>query len=141
MPVMRLIYRSRNAINVAGSRMFIHYHDIVTTARRRNAALGVTGFLMFDHQWYHQILEGEEMVLNDLYKSIKADVRHRDVETLAMDEIAEPLFPDWSMGSFLREGNAHPLLAKHGMAPATPVDGGTFLRFAAEFAELEPHAA
>jgi Sensors of blue-light using FAD len=141
MPLIRLIYRSRNAINVAGNRMLIHYHDIVTTARLRNASLDITGFLMFDRQWYHQILEGEEEVLDDLYRSIKADARHRDVETLTRDVIAKRDFPDWSMGSFLNEGKAHPLQAKHGIAPAMPLEGETFLKFALAFAELEPHAA
>jgi Sensors of blue-light using FAD len=140
MSLARIIYRSENAINVAGSRILIHYHDIVSTARRRNAESNISGFLMFDRQRYHQILEGDSETLEILYKRIAADPRHSNLETLRREPIGKRDFPDWSMGSFLSEGASHPLQAKFGIVPTQPVSADDFLKFALAFVSLEPHA-
>jgi Sensors of blue-light using FAD len=141
MPLIRLIYRSKNAINIPGNRILIHYHDIVSTARRRNAEQDISGFLMFDRERYHQILEGEAAPVDALFAKISTDPRHRDVELLLREPIVSRGFPDWSMGSFLSEGQPHPVQAKHGIAPKRPVDGALFLTFALDFVAVEPHAA
>jgi hypothetical protein len=141
MPLIRLIYRSENAMSVAGSRILIHYHDIVSTARKRNAQAKISGFLMFDRERYHQILEGDADKVDALYARIKSDPRHTNVETLRREEITSRGFPDWSMGSFLSEGRPHPLQTKHGLSSNLAVDGPTFLAFALEFVAVEPHAA
>jgi hypothetical protein len=141
MPLVRLIYRSQNAMAVAGSRILIHFHDIVSTSRARNARAKISGFLMFDRERYHQILEGDATRVDDLYARILADQRHRNVELLLREEIDARGFPDWSMGSFLSESQSHPLQSKHGIAPASPIDPTRFLAFALEFVALEPHAA
>jgi Sensors of blue-light using FAD len=141
MPLIRLIYRSQNAISVAGSRILIHYHDIVSTARKRNAQAKISGFLMFDRERYHQILEGDAEKVDALYARIKTDPRHTNVETLQRSEIAARGFPDWSMGSFLSEGRPHPLQKKHGLTAKLALDGAQFLAFALEFVTVEPNAA
>jgi Sensors of blue-light using FAD len=141
MPLIRLIYRSQNAINIVGSRILIHYHDIVSTSRRRNAEFDISGFLMFDRERYHQILEGDAQHVDDLYARIKADTRHKNVELLAREVISSRSFPEWSMGSFLSEGNRHPLQVKHGMEPSSAIEGDKFLHFAREFVALEPQSA
>jgi hypothetical protein len=82
MALIRLIYRSENALGVSGSRVFVHYHDIVSTARRRNTEHNITGFLMFDRARYHQILEGDEASVERLYGLITKDTRHSNIETL-----------------------------------------------------------
>jgi hypothetical protein len=139
MSLIRVIYRSENAMAVAGNRILIHYHDIVSTARERNAEAKISGFLMFDRMRYHQILEGDTDKVNVLYERIKADRRHTNVETLALTAISARGFPDWSMGSFLNEGHSHPLQVKHGMAPNAAVDAERFLAFALEFVAMESH--
>jgi hypothetical protein len=141
MPLIRLIYRSQNAMSVAGSRILIHYHDIVSTARRRNTKAKISGFLMFDRERYHQILEGEAEAVDSLYAQIKADPRHKNIETLGREEIAARGFPDWSMGSFLSEGRPHPLQIKHGLTATLALDSVQFLAFALEFVMAEPNAA
>jgi hypothetical protein len=141
MSLIRLVYRSENAISVSGARIFVHYHDIVSTARKRNAEQHITGFLMFDRARYHQILEGEAADVDKLYARIMADTRHRNVETLSREDISERNFPDWSMGSFLSSGKAHPLQAKHGIRPSEAIAGSRFLSFALDFVKMEPEAA
>ncbi|MGL4241589.1 MAG: BLUF domain-containing protein [Beijerinckiaceae bacterium] len=141
MALVRLIYRSQNAIAVAGSRILIHYHDIVSTARMRNTKAKISGFLMFDRERYHQILEGEESSVDELYARIVADQRHRNVELLVREKIDSRGFPDWSMGSFLSDREPHPLQVKHGIARLAAIDGNRFLAFALEFVKLEPNPA
>jgi hypothetical protein len=103
--------------------------------------LKVTGFLMFDRARYHQILEGEAATVDKLYARIIEDSRHTNVETLSREEIQVRNFPEWSMGSFLSGSKAHPLQAKHGIAPAAAIAGEQFLRFAKDFVTMEPEAA
>jgi hypothetical protein len=141
MALIRLIYRSENALSVSGSRIYVHYHDIVSTARRRNKEFDVTGFLMFDRARYHQILEGEAAAVDRLYASIQRDPRHHNIETMSRTEITSRGFPDWSMGSFLSGGKPHPVQARHGIANAEPISGDVFLKFALDFVTAEPDAA
>jgi Sensors of blue-light using FAD len=141
MALIRLIYRSENALSVSGSRIFVHYHDIVSTARRRNGEHDVTGFLMFDRSRYHQILEGEAQVVDRLYGLIKGDTRHQNIETLARTDITTRGFPEWSMGSFLVDGRTHPVQVRHGIVNGEAVGGDVFLKFALDFVAVEPEAA
>jgi hypothetical protein len=141
MPLIRLTYRSENALSVSGTRVFVHYHDIVSTARRRNAQHNVTGFLMFDRSRYHQILEGEPATVDWLYARIREDKRHSNIELLDRAEISERGFPDWSMGSFLNAGRIHPVQEKHGIGQGEALSGGAFLDFALDFVREEPEAA
>lgn len=141
MPLIRLIYTSESALTAGGARVLVHYNDIVTTARRHNALNGITGFLMFDRERFHQILEGEAGAVDSLYAAIERDLRHTNVTLLSRVPIDKPGFPDWSMGSFLNEGRPHPLQLKHGIQPRHAVDGERFLRFALDFAAADPSAA
>jgi Sensors of blue-light using FAD len=45
-----------------------------------------------------QVLEGGRSAVSQLYNRIAADPRHRDVELLLYQEIAERRFAGWSMG-------------------------------------------
>jgi Sensors of blue-light using FAD len=135
--VMRLIYRSENAMTVTGSRLLVHYHDIVATARRNNAKAEIDGFLMFDRTWFHQILEGPENRIDTLFARIKADPRHTNIECLSRETITERYFSEWSMGSFLSATAAHPLKTRHAMQANAAVDYDTFLRFARDFVAEE----
>jgi Sensors of blue-light using FAD len=137
MSYVRLIYRSENAMNVAGTRLLIHFHDIVATARRNNAKLGICGFLMFDRARFHQILEGDAKAIDDLFAVIANDPRHAHVECLSRTPISEPSFADWSMGAFLSDNAPHPLLAKHGIKSRMAIEADAFLRFAQDFTALQ----
>ncbi len=138
MSVIRLIYRSENAINVSGARLLVHFHDIVATARRINAQLEIDGFLMFDRTRYHQILEGPEKAVDQLYAKIQADKRHTNVELLSREITTQRYFKEWSMSSFLSDQSRHPLRTLHNLQPNAALDAETFLRFARDFVKDEP---
>jgi hypothetical protein len=71
--------------------------DILHKARRNNAALGVTGLLLYSGGRILQVLEGEETTLRRLYKKIQADYRHTRVFTLSDGPISTRVFGDWCM--------------------------------------------
>lgn len=128
-----LLYRSRARPGLTASDL----NEIIATALRRNAELGVTGLLLYGRleilatapgefvQW----IEGDEDAVTSLYEIIESDRRHLDVEVLARGSIreitnamgaessGERLFPAWSMG-----------LVRLAELPAT---ASGFLRFAA----------
>jgi hypothetical protein len=47
---------------------------------------------------FMQLLDGEESVVRQLFGRIARDPRHRGVIVLVEENVAEPLFADWSMG-------------------------------------------
>ncbi len=120
-------------MNVGGTRLLVHFHDIVETARRNNTNSGIDGFLMFDRTRYHQILEGPEKAVDALYATIAGDQRHRNVELLSRVGIKTRDFKEWSMSSFLSDHATHPLRTLHKLQPNAALDAETFLRFALDF--------
>lgn len=94
----RIIYVSTAEGEIEDDQLF----DILTVARDRNARLGVTGILIFGGDVFTQILEGPEDALEEVYRSICADPRHRDIRTVEDVKDIEPHFNDWTM-AFVRE--------------------------------------
>ena len=91
---------------------------IVDVARSRNAALGLTGALMFTHSNFVQVLEGSQAALDELMDSIRRDRRHRDVRVLEEESLASRRFPGWAMAyvgpAALVEARLSPLLKTKG---------------------------
>jgi hypothetical protein len=138
MSKIRIVYRSRNAMQMPANRMIIHFNDIVTTARNNNPKWGICGFLMFDQFRFYQILEGEEASVKKLYELIATDKRHKDVELLTSAPITQTYFEDWSMASFLSSATTHPLKIKHNIGIDSDISGDVFTQFAMDFVALDP---
>lgn len=71
---------------------------ILKDARRKNRLLDLTGILLFDRQFFLQVIEGDPQQLSDLYARLVSDSRHKRLKILQFDEINERRFGDWSMG-------------------------------------------
>jgi Sensors of blue-light using FAD len=71
---------------------------ILRQARAHNPPLGLTGVLCHADGCFVQLLEGGREPVNQLYKHIVADPRHKDVTLLAYEEVAERRFAGWAMG-------------------------------------------
>jgi hypothetical protein len=71
--------------------------SILTTARRRNPELGLTGALMFGKGSFVQILEGPAANLDLLLETIRKDPRHGDMTVVLRDPIEAREFADWAM--------------------------------------------
>jgi len=72
--------------------------DLLSLARERNAARGVTGMLLYAEGTFFQVLEGEEDVVMPLFDHICEDPRHDRVLTVVKEPISARSFSDWSMG-------------------------------------------
>jgi hypothetical protein len=71
--------------------------DILAVSRRNNAAVGLTGMLLYKDGNLMQVLEGDEQAVRATYTRISADPRHRGLIVL-LDERAEQRdFEDWTM--------------------------------------------
>ena len=67
-------------------------------ARRRNAALDVTGLLVIGGRRYLQALEGPEAAVANTFDRLKDDGRHFAIVTLIDRVIEHCAFPTWAMG-------------------------------------------
>ena len=73
--------------------------EILAASRRKNAAAGVTGLLLYDGYRFLQALEGEAAAVTKVYEHIKADPRHRAIVLLSSREISERAFGNWAMAA------------------------------------------
>jgi adenylate cyclase len=72
--------------------------DIGRISCRNNLQVGVTGILFSAHEFFFQILEGEEDAVDRVIARIRNDSRHRDLVILrAEHDVAGRLFAKWSM--------------------------------------------
>jgi hypothetical protein len=90
----QLLYVSNTAHNLTVGDL----DNILTTSRRNNAMLGITGLLLFIEGGFLQILEGEERAVRELYARVATDPRHANPHLMLDREIPVRAFPQWSMG-------------------------------------------
>ena len=72
--------------------------SLLAQSRTRNAAVDVTGLLLYRDDVFMQVLEGEEEAVRMLYRRIAHDPRHHDVANIWVAYSPQRRFPDWSMG-------------------------------------------
>ena len=70
---------------------------IVRTAHAWNTQNGITGVLCQGQRVFLQALEGERAKVTSLYARIHADPRHKDLELIHCESIAERRYGGWSM--------------------------------------------
>jgi len=71
---------------------------MLEAARRNNAALCVSGILLYEGGSFVQVLEGEETVVRPLFEKISRDARHHRITVLREGPIATRSFTEWTMG-------------------------------------------
>lgn len=72
--------------------------QIVRTSRTNNAAVDVTGALLYHDGSFMQALEGPPAAVEAVYGRVEADPRHRGILTLLRERTETRAFPTWSMG-------------------------------------------
>jgi hypothetical protein len=83
----RIIYYSRSALDkdpVAREEQLI---QLVRTGRRQNEFSLITSILLLDKGWFTQMIEGDRDALNQTFKRISADSRHKDVRIVEWREV------------------------------------------------------
>ena len=116
-PLSRILYCSKNLIPGNDHQQTAVLSGILTTARQNNAAVGVTGALLYNSGYFAQVLEGPRAAIETVFERIQRDERHSDVTILDFAESAHRDFAEWSM--------AH---VKPMSGPETVIANATILR-------------
>lgn len=90
----RLVYVSSAAAEFGSEEL----HRLLAQARENNAALDVTGLLLYCDGTFLQLLEGPHDAVTRLYRTILEDRRHARCMVLEEGPTEARLFPDWRMG-------------------------------------------
>ena len=93
--MFRILYVSRNLI--AAPEAEAEIQRILAVARQRNAALDVTGALLFSEDAFAQALEGPMAAVTEIFDLIQLDARHTDIVVLEAGPAPERSFAEWSM--------------------------------------------
>lgn len=72
--------------------------ELLEQARTNNGAKNITGMLLYSKGTFFQVLEGEEETVEDLYRTIEKDPRHKNCTLIEKLNITERAFSYWSMG-------------------------------------------
>jgi hypothetical protein len=82
--------------------------EILRVSRRNNAAVAVTGALLYSGGNVMQVLEGERADVDAVFARVLRDPRHRQVQVLLREDVPRRYFGEWSMGlgSLVREEGA-----------------------------------
>jgi hypothetical protein len=94
MNVSRLIYKSIATAEVVSNETL---RDLEQKSAAANAAQGISGLLILSGNVFLQVLEGAARDITALFGRIVADKRHRQVELVTFEAIAERSFDDWNM--------------------------------------------
>jgi hypothetical protein len=71
--------------------------ELLDRCRTRNAALDVTGLLLYKDGNIMQVLEGDEPVIEALFSRVRSDPRHAGVIRLFCRPANARDFPDWTL--------------------------------------------
>ena len=88
--LFRLVYRSRSAVAGGAEDVRRAIEAVLAVSRRRNAAAGVTGALMFTRLYFVQALEGPTAAVEATFDRICCDLRHTGVEVVECGPVLEP---------------------------------------------------
>src|SRR3982751_6377232 len=72
--------------------------SILAKSHENNGRLNVTGMLLYRSGNFLQVLEGQETVIDDLFKVIMQDPRHHQVTLLLKRPVPSRQFEQWEMG-------------------------------------------
>ena len=97
--IEQLIYTSQAAVPMDEAVL----NDILETARSTNQKLNITGFLVFDGEYFVQLLEGEKNSIESLYAKIAKDPRHTGANEVLRAHSASRCFSNWSMAFVIAE--------------------------------------
>ena len=91
--------------------------NMPSEARLKNAALDVTGHLLYTKEVFVQCIEGPPASIAILWDSLQRDTRHYEIELLARGPLVERRFSNWSMAF-----SSYPSLNRFDLPGLFPVD-------------------
>ncbi|MEO0973934.1 MAG: BLUF domain-containing protein [Pseudomonadota bacterium] len=100
--LLRLTYISRyNTHNEPGE-----LQRILAQAQENNTRVGITGVLIFNHNFFLQSIEGRRPLINDLLRKLTHDPRHFSLQVIEAREIDQRRWTGWSM-NYLTPGQRY----------------------------------
>ncbi len=94
MSLSLLVYRSRSTKQLKKDRVVAMSKHFAARNRDRD----ITGMLVFDGDYFMQVLEGPRQKITALYELIQTDPRHEEVVTVLDEPIYRRTFDDWGLG-------------------------------------------
>lgn len=74
--------------------------ELLKVSRKNNSKNGLTGMLLYHDGQFFQVLEGKEEDVMATFEKIKRDIRHRACRKMAVIDIENREFRDWTMGYY-----------------------------------------
>jgi hypothetical protein len=97
MSLFRLVYHSRSTLDLAHGPFTDQVVDIIANAMTNNRRFNVTGGLIYDRDWFVQVLEGDRDAVIGTFERIAVDPRHRNLVIAESAHTRARRFPDWWM--------------------------------------------
>ncbi len=72
-------------------------NSIIETSKKRNEAKDISGILIEYKNHFIQHIEGDAVVIYELFEKIKLDSRHENVHLLQYSPLENRLFDNWNM--------------------------------------------
>ena len=138
--LFRLAYYSTNLIRKSTSPRQSELRKIIMSAGSHNRERGITGGLMFNRDYFGQVLEGDRASVSDLFCRIAKDTRHCSVVIVEALTVSERRFDHWAMGLAEKNETAEKLNTKfgfeHGFDP-TRISAADFSNYILQMVSLE----
>jgi hypothetical protein len=112
--LFRLVYRSRSTLAGSAEEVRQAVDALLATARRRNAAAGVTGAVIVAPRHFVQALEGPAAAVEAIFDRICCDLRHAVIEVVECGPVLEPAFGGGAMSHLIPDAEAGALLDQVG---------------------------
>ena len=113
MIIVRLIYYSRNRVDLSSGPINDPIHDILIESVTNNRRDDITGALIHDDKWFAQALEGPETMVSAAFERILRDPRHSDVRLIRMQPVPARQFAAWWMACVARSDDNADLFRHH----------------------------
>jgi len=138
--LFRLTYYSTNLIRRSADHRQSELRKLVLSAAANNRKRGITGGLMFNREYFGQVLEGERSAVSALFCEIAKDPRHRSIVIVEASAVEKRLFEHWSMGLAERTETAEKInlsfKLNHGFDP-TQMNAEMLLKYVFQMVTLE----
>lgn len=73
---------------------------ILEHAKSNNKKKGITGALIFNKNYFIQVIEGSRPIINDLLNALARDDRHFNVQVVSCEQVESRNWVDWDMNYF-----------------------------------------
>jgi Sensors of blue-light using FAD len=138
--LFRLAYYSTNLIKKSAIPHQSELRKIILSAGANNRIRGITGGLMFNRDYFGQVIEGDRSSVSELFCRIVKDPRHRSIVIVEASVVDQRMFERWSMGLAEKTETADQLNSKlglvHGFDP-TQMSATNFSNYVLEMVSLE----